>query len=145
MNSNKNISEMKDRKILLSTLWIFLTVNYIYCDVISLMLPETIKQIMTGNIGAIHITQGFMLGASILMELPMAMILLSRILKYGANRWVNIIAGSIMSVVQILSFLTGTAPTFHYIFFSTIEIACTLIIILYSWKWKNTDTNNTII
>jgi hypothetical protein len=145
MSSSKIFSEMKNRKTILSTLWIFVTVNYIYCDLISLMLPETIKQMMTGTIGVINVTQGFMLGASILMEIPMALILLSRVLKYKLNRWINIIAGLIMTTAQILSLFTGTAPTLHYIFFSTIEIACTLFIIYYSWKWKNTDTDNTTV
>ena len=129
---------MKDRKAILSTLWIFVTVNYLYCDVMALMDPTLLKQFITGFAGGFQITQGFLMGAAILMEIPMAMILLSRVLKYRENRWANIIAGTIMTAVQIASLFAGT-PTPYYIFFSIIEIACTSFIVCYSWKWSNTE------
>src|SRR5262245_58322104 len=93
-------TEMKDKKAMFSTLWIFAMLNYLYCDVISLMDPDLLKQYMTGNVGGVHITRGFLLGAAMLMEIPTAMVLLSRVLGHKANRWANIIAGSIMTVVQ---------------------------------------------
>jgi len=94
-----------------------------------------LNQFITGTVGGIEVSQGFLLGASILMEIPIAMILLSRILEYSANRWANIIAGFIMTVVQLSSLFFGSAPTTYYIFFSIIEIACTSFIIWYAWKW----------
>ena len=51
MNTNRKTAEMQDRKVVLSTLWIFLTVNYIYCDVFSHMEPADVKELMTGTIG----------------------------------------------------------------------------------------------
>jgi hypothetical protein len=86
-----------------------------------------------------QLTQGFLLGASILVEIPIAMVLLSWILKYGPNRWANIIAGTIMTVVQGLS-LVVAVPTMYYAFFSTIEIACTALIVWYAWRWPHPDT-----
>src|SRR6266516_4356256 len=86
--TNKTI-ELKDRRVILSTLWIFVTLNYIYCDVVGLMDPELLRQFLTGNVNGIHMTQGFLLGAGILLEIPIAMVLLSRVLKYRANRWAN--------------------------------------------------------
>ena len=59
-------TEMVDRKVILSTLWIFAMFNYIYADILSLMDPAVLKEIMTGTIGGIEMTQGFMLGAAIL-------------------------------------------------------------------------------
>ena len=135
MNTNEKTAEM-DMKVKLSTLWIFALFNYLYCDVMSLMDPELLKQFMTGNVGGIKVTEGFLLGAAILMEIPIAMVLLSRVLKYRANRWANIIAGSIKTVVMILLFV-GSSPPFYYIFFGTIEIACTSLIVWYAWKWPN--------
>ena len=140
MNSKKT-DERINPKVFLSTLWVFALVNYIYCDVISIMNPEDIKNIISGNVGVIHITPAFLLGASILMEIPMAMILFSRILNFGINRWMNIISGIIMTAVQISSLFTGTKPTPHYIFFSAIEIASTLFIIWYAWRWRKTGEN----
>lgn len=136
MNTNKN---KLDRKVIFSTLWIFALLNYLYCDVIALMDPVLLKQFMAGNAGGIQITEGFLLGASILMEIPIALILLSRILKYKINRWVNFIAGIIMTVVQLSSLILGTSPTLYYVFFSIIEISTTLFIFIYASRWKKTD------
>lgn len=71
-NSTKGTVAMKDVKVGLSTLWIFVMFNYLYCDVIALMNPQQLKQFINGNIHGIPITQGFLLGAAILMEIPIA-------------------------------------------------------------------------
>ena len=139
MNTNQKTTEMKDRKAVLSALWIFAMFNYLYCDVMSLMDPELLRQYMTGNAGGIQITPGFLLAAAILMEIPIAMILLSRVLNYPANRWANIIAGFIMTAVQFSSLFFGSSPTIYYIYFSVIEIACTALIVWYAWRWPNPE------
>jgi hypothetical protein len=69
----------------------------------------------------------------------MMMVLLSMTLKYKANRWSNIIAGTIMTIVQFSSLFIGSAPTIYYMFFSIIEIACTLSIVWYAWRWRNPE------
>ena len=94
--------------------------------------------IATGAVGGLQITQGFLLGASIFQEIPIAMVLLSRILKYRANRWANIIAGTIMTVALIVTLFVAV-PTLHYVFFSIIEIACTAFIVWYAWRWPNPE------
>ena len=138
MNLVKKATAM-DMKIKLSTLWIFAILNYIYCDVFGLTDPNMLKELISGT-GPIQMTQGFLLGAAILMEIPIAMVLLSRVLKYKENRRANIIAGLIMSVVQVSSLFVGT-PTIYYAFFSIIEIACTLFIVFYSWRWRNPEAS----
>jgi hypothetical protein len=75
------------------------------------------------------------LGGAILIEVPMAMVALSIYLPYGPNRWTNIVAGILMSVVQ-LSTLLLTPPAGYYIFCSVIEVACTALIVWYAWTWR---------
>jgi hypothetical protein len=139
MNINNKTIETKDRKVILSTLWIFAMLNYLYCDILALMDPDLLNQFITGNVGGIHMTQAFLLQAAILMEIPTAMVLLSKVLKYGANRWANMIAGTIMTVVQFSTLFIGSSPALYYIFFSIIEIACTSLIVWYAWKWPNPE------
>jgi len=133
---------MKEKQTILSTLWIFVTVNYIFCDVFTLMHPEELKQILSGSVGSIQMTQQFLLGAAILMEIPMAMILLSRFLKYRSNRLANIIAGTLMTLVQIMSLFVGEGASLHYIFFSIIEIACTAFVVIYAWRWPEPEESH---
>ncbi len=130
---------MEDMKVKLSTLWMFAMFNYIYCDIMGLMDPVLLNQIIKGFAGSLQLTQGFLLGGAVLVEIPIAMVLLSRVLNYRANRWTNIIAGTIMTVVQISSLFFGSSPTTYYIFFSIIEISCTVLIVWYAWAWTNPE------
>ena len=139
MNIENKTARMQDRKAILSTLWIFLSANYIYCDVLTHMDPTMMKELLTGTLGSIQVTQNFLLGAAIFMELPFAMIILTRVLKYPANRWVNILAGAFMAASQIGTMNMGTPPTPHYLFYSAIEIACNLFILWYAWTWRNIE------
>jgi hypothetical protein len=137
MNASKETFDMKVR---LSILWIFVMFNYLYCDVMTIFDSAVLKELLaTGQIGPIKFTQGFLLGVSILMEIPIAMILLSWILKYTANRWANVIGGTIMTLVQCSSLFFGTSPTMYYMFFSSIEIVCTVVIVWQAWKWSNPE------
>lgn len=128
--------EKLDTKTKLSTLWVFALLNYLYCDLIGLMDSNLLKQFLTGTVGGLEFTQGFLLGASILMEIPIAMILFSRLFRYKINRWSNIIAGTFMTLVQIGTLIMGTS-TIYYIFFSIIELAATVSIVWIAWRWKN--------
>jgi hypothetical protein len=125
---------MKDNKVLLSTLWVFVTFNYLYCDLIGLMDSSLLKQYLTGNVEGLVIDEAFLLYAGILMEIPIAMILLSRVLKERVNAWFNIVAGFIKTIVMILTLFIGDT-TQYYLFFAVIEISTTLLIIFIAVKW----------
>lgn len=76
-----------NKKQLFSTLWIFVTLNYLYCDLMGLMDKNILNQYITGTVDGMTIDGSFLLYAAFLMEIPMAMVLLSVILKHRANRW----------------------------------------------------------
>jgi len=108
----------------LQTLWIFATLNYVYADVVTLF----DKSIST------NLDQTTLLGASILVETAIVMVLLSRFLRYALNRWANILAG-VINTVAVLASLLVAVPTAHYAFFAIIEIATTVAIIWYAMRW----------
>ena len=129
-----------DRKVLLSTLWIFTMLNYIYADVYTLFFnpvlqKESWQRFLEGGVGTISLTHGFVLITAVMMETAIAMVILSRVLKYGANRWVNIGSGAFHTLFVAWS-LIGDPATPFYIFFAVIEIACTLLIVWLAIRWK---------
>ena len=128
---------MEDIRVRLSVLWLFATLNYIYADVFFCIDVLGSKK---GSIGVLHFSPGAWLGIAILMEIPMAMILLSRILKPTANRWANIVAGITETAAVLLT--QFILPAFHlletssyYLFFGAVEVACTSLIVWYAWRW----------
>ena len=139
MNTNIETSKM-NTKILLVLLWVFYSLNFVYADVLGSLEPGVLEQQMSGYLadGTIKITDGFLLGTAIMFEIPFLMIVLSWVLKYRANRWANIIAGTLFVVVQISSLFLGT-PSPAYMFLSTMEAAGLLLIVWNAWKWRNPE------
>jgi hypothetical protein len=132
MNTNRNDTEMKDRKVVLSTLWIFAMLNYLYADVFTLFFNPTAQK------ETLAMPQGSVLAFAIMMETAIAMVLLSRFLKYGANRWANMIIGIFHTALVAWS-LTGETPSLFYAFFASIEMVCTLFIAWYAWMWRSPE------
>jgi hypothetical protein len=128
MNTNIKTSKIPDMKGRLSALWLFAILTYTYGDVVTLMDP--VKH------GSIQMTEGFLLGGSIFMMIPITMVLFSRIFEYRASRWASIIAGTIMTVALPVTLFVAK-PTSYYVFFTVIEITCTALIVWYAWKWRN--------
>lgn len=137
MDANKKTKKTEERKATLSTLWIFAMFNYLYADLFMLIFnPAAYQKI------AARMTEGVVLGFAVLMETAMAMVLLSRVLNYGANRWANIIAGVLHTTAVSWSLFGGARPALYYVFFATIEIVCTLFIVWYAWKWPKPEAQS---
>ncbi len=126
-----------DKQVLLSTLWIFVTVNYIFCDIFTLFYSENLKQLISGAMGGMDITETFLFAFSVIMELPMLMIVMSRLLPYKFNRLANIAVGIFMTLVQTATLFGDNM--LHYVFFSIIEITTTIIIVWIAIRWKNEE------
>src|SRR2546430_10491662 len=94
---------MHDLKERLSGLWIFALLNYLYADVIALwaMLGSPPADIP-------HLGQLALAGSAVLMEIPIAMILASRLLPRRANPLADIVAPRIATPVN--GFLTLIPP-----------------------------------
>lgn len=119
------------RNVMLSTLWIFVVFNIIVADIVGFLNPGTLEAIITGSTG-FELTQGLLLVFAVLLQIPIAMILLSRVLTHRINRWANIVA----SVITILFVIGGGNTSLSYIFFATIETVAMLFIIWYAWTWS---------
>jgi hypothetical protein len=120
-----------------SALWLFVVLNYLYCDVLGLYWAEDLQALLEGNVGGVRMTQEFLLGAAVLMTIPMGSVLVSRIAPYRVARWSSVGAGAVMTLVQPASLWFGSAPTLHYVYFSIIETATTAAIVWYAAvRWR---------
>lgn len=135
---------MERLKRTLSMLWVFATLNYLYCDVVTLMDPDNLRGFLAGRVGGMEISQGFLLGGAVLVEIPIAMVLLSRLLGDRKSRIANVIAGLTMTVVQLGTVFVGS-PAPYYAFFSAIEIATTGAIVWLAWRWRPTTAQEAFV
>jgi hypothetical protein len=132
---------MRDIKERLSFLWIFALLNYLYADVIALWAILGSPKANTPHLGQLALA-----GSAVLMEIPIAMILASRMLPLRANRLANIVAGIIVTLVNgFLTFIPplvgwGRPPALpEYLFFATIETVCTVVIVWQAWTWPGAE------
>ena len=63
----------------------------VVADILTFIMPGKLQELWAGHAG-VTITPGLLLVFAILIEIPIAMIFASRILKPGANRWANTVA-----------------------------------------------------
>ena len=131
MNSIKKI----DTKVLISSLWIVVMINMLKADILSLFIPGSMDEVARTAASTGATVPQLMLGAAVMGQLAIAMIILSRVLKYGINRWANIVIGII-----IIAYIWGGAAAYpHYIFIATVETICLLLIIGIAWTWRNVE------
>lgn len=125
METNDKTLVSPDIRTKISTLWIVVMFNMVFADIVGFLNPGTLEQMM-----AMKPSQELLLVFSVLIEIPIAMIFLSRILKPKINRWTNIVS----SLVTILWITGGGTLSASYIFFAAIEVISMLVIIRYSLK-----------
>ena len=112
----------------LSTLWIFALINYIYADIFTAFFNPPAP-------GSVTMSGGTLVVLAVLMETGIAMVLLSRILTRAWNRWLNVAVGIIQTAFVTWS-LFGEPPRPYYLFFVCIEVLSSLFITAYAWTWR---------
>jgi hypothetical protein len=133
MQTFNKTTEKMDAKVLLSTLWITVMINMLKADILGGFIPGAVEEVAkTAASAGVSIPQ-LMLAGAVMGQLGIAMIILSRLLKYSLNRWVNIV----VSIITIAYIWGGMSSYPHYIFIATVETLCLLLIIGFAWTWRS--------
>ncbi len=120
--------QTEERKRVLPLLWTYVMFNMVFADIIGFLHPGTLEEMI-----AMKPPQSLLLLFSFLLEIPIVMIVLSRMLPRKANRIANITA----SVITILWVTGGGTLSASYIFFAAMEVGCMLFIIRSAWMWRD--------
>lgn len=135
MNTSATPTKKFDTKTLLSTLWIVVMINMAYADILSLHIPGAFDEVAKTSVSTGTTIPQLMLGGAIMTEISIAMIILSRVLKYRINRWVNIVTG-----ILTIAYIWGGAASYpHYIFIASAETICLLLVIGFAWTWRHVE------
>ena len=125
-----------DRRETISTLWIVVMLNMAFADILSFITPGALEEMMTGMADGVQLNQTLILVFAVLIEIPIAMIFLSRRLGARLNREMNLVAGAITIVFVI----GGGSAYLHYYFIATVEVLCVLAIMWTAWKLPSSDS-----
>ncbi len=132
MNTSNKLIVVQDKKTILSTLWVFVMFCIAYADIIGFLEPGTLERIINGNVG-FTLTPAIIVMISLIQALPIAMIVLSRLLRRGVSRWLNI-AAVVLTLLYVLG--GGNWESASYFVFATLEVVAMLGIIWQAWTWR---------
>ncbi|MET1260672.1 DUF6326 family protein [Flagellimonas sp. DF-77] len=111
---------------LLSTLWTFVLFNMIFRD-----LHEFLNDGFLESLKTLHIAEPTMLLYGVILELPILMVILPKLLGDTANRWVNVVVAFIM-LLGILSSLFNA--DLDDLFFGMMGSIALVGIMVIAWK-----------
>ena len=121
-------------KIKLATLWASVTFCYLYGDYFELYTPDKVNSLITGENNLDSPTK--LLIASIILAISSVMVAASIILKPKINRILNIIFGTLFTLMMVFIGIISTNEWYlFYVFLAFLESIITALIVWYAWKW----------
>ncbi len=121
-------------KIKLAALWASVTLCYLYGDYFELYTPDKVNSLITGENNLDSPIK--LLIASIILAISSVMVAASIILKPKINRILNIIFGTLFTLMMILIGVYSTNEWYlFYVFLAFLESIITALIVWYAWKW----------
>ena len=127
-------------KIKLATLWASATFCYLYGDYFELYTPDKVNSLITGD--NVMDTPATLLLASIVLAIPSVMVAASILLNSKINRILNIIFGTIFTIMQVLIGIYSTHEWYlFYVFLAFLESIITALVVWYAWKWPKKILN----
>jgi hypothetical protein len=121
---------MENVQIILSALWIALSLTYLLGDVLRIYNGD----FKAGEIAGKQITKEiWWLGMAVLMVIPILMVVLSLTLSYPVNRWVNIIVAIFFFVFNLIGL--PTYPSAYDKFLIIVGIVFNVLTVWYAWNW----------
>ena len=125
-------NQLHDGKIrgILSSLWIFFFINHFFMGLHEFANPAFLEQLLGGGY---TVSDSLLLTAAITIELPIMMIVLSRVLPNKAN-WIANIFVALFSIG--LEIMNNPSPDLDNMFFLAAELTGFVTIIVISIRWR---------
>ena len=121
-------------KLKLAALWISATFCYLYGDYFELYTPGKIDGLLSGD--NVLDSPEILLIAALVMVIPPLMVAASLMLKPKLNRWLNILFGTIFTMLMLLIAVGSLTPWYSfYVFLALVESVLTALIVWYAFKW----------
>lgn len=109
----------KNDNVLLSHLWLFILLNIIFRDIHQFANVSFLTELTSGTVNGTVIIERLTLLGGVLAEIPILMVILSRVLPNKLNKWFNIIAGSITMIVFLTALPHADLDDYFHFGFET--------------------------
>lgn len=129
-------------KIKLAALWASATFCYVYGDYFELYTPGKVDSLLTGV--NILDSPNKVLIASVILAVPSLMVAASIILKPKLNRILNILFGTLFTLMMIFIAINSLTEWYSfYVFLAIVESIITFLIVWYAYKWPKSNASKT--
>jgi hypothetical protein len=124
----------------ISMLWLIAAVAFLAHQILVLMEPGIITQLMAGEAEGQKIGPELILLFAILMLVPLVMAFLSLTLKDSMNRLVNIIVGAVFAALWFVGVVSAALSAYWGEALITLSaVAASTLIVRYAWNSKQQD------
>jgi len=117
---------MDDVRIILSFIWVATMLTFLLGDVMRIFAGD----FTPGEIEGKPASQNVYFGMAIIMLIPIVMVVLSLILDFPINSWINIIVAIVFTLFNFLG-LKGYKA--YDIFLLIVSMGFNILIVLYAW------------
>lgn len=125
----------------LSQLWIFFLFCLFFADFQWLITADAQNEIASGVVRGHEVRPELLVFASIAHLIPVLMVTLARLTVRSVNRWLNIVAGSI---VLLMTFDAGGWDMIDQAVLRIAQILALLLIVYIAWVWKAESSSEEI-
>ncbi len=127
--SNERIG-LLEKKALLSALWMFVLLNFIFRDLHEIVKADFLADALTGIYDGREVTEVMFLLGGIIVEVPIAMMLMVWLLPRRANRWANAVVAPLFG----LTLIGSPGDLDDYLHFGLMLVALAAIA-WQAWTW----------
>ena len=119
-------------------MWASATFCYLYGDYFELYTPDKVNSLISGDNNLD--SPSTLLVASIVLAIPSVMVAASLFLKPKINRILNILFGTLFTIMMVLIGIVSTNEWYlFYVFLAFLESIITALIVWYAWKWPKQE------
>jgi len=130
MSDTPRIEEMQWRNIL-AGLWVFFLLNILFRVVHEFFRSGYLDQVLTGVVNGNLVTEEKLLYAAVALQVPLLMTVLSRLLNYSINRWLNMIT----SILMVMGVLTSNSnPDMDDMLFALMQGLALMAVFWVAWR-----------
>ena len=126
-----NRIDRMERRALLSALWIFVLLNFIFRDLHEIVKDDFLADALNGIYDGREVTEAMFLLGGIIVEVPIVMMLIAWTLPIRVNRWANVIVAPLFGLTLI-----GSAGDLDDYFHFGLMLVALGAIVWKAWSWE---------
>jgi hypothetical protein len=125
-------------KLRITVLWIILAAGCSGVQILYILAPGVINNIIAGEFEGMEINAGFLMVFSLFWLIPLIMAFLTLVLKDAMNRYTNVVLSLLFGIYLIFSVslpLSKGQEFSGHLLLETVGIIIAFLIFWHAWKW----------